>query len=599
MPEFLSPDVFTQEVKGSPNAVPPAATSAFAMAGYSPRGPEGKAYLSTNFAEFVRRFGGFSKKSYNCYNAAAYFNNGGNRLWFVRQLHSDATYASGNFDVAYNVLASGRGIWANDAEVTISGDPNFYDPATAEYSKFSLSTSIIDQISGLLETSEVYDHLVLDDVDDPNYIVEVLKTSEDISLSAVSGGIPAALKPVAFSGVSIGTGDGSQNTFTGSLSGQAPVAEGLLTISVSGVPVGKDDGLGNLVVIGGGSVSGTINYETGAISVYISPAPALSAAVECSGKKKPASSVTVTLAGGLDGSSVVASDVVATSLQVTKQGIYAFDDVEEQMSLGLPDYVGDVTTDLTLITYAENRKDILIILNTAAGLSPQSAVSYRRNTLKSQSSFAAIYYPWVKVADSLNNNRPKLVPNIGHIAGRMAFTDINENVGKAPAGSTRGQLQYIVGIERVLSKPERDTLYPAQINMIRSDASVGTAVWGNKTLQIVGDFTDVNIRRTFINLEKEQYQALLDIVFEDIGPATFTLVQTRLSLYLEDKFNLGVIGSGVPSKEQAFKVICDETNNTEASSLQKRIVIDEFIKPNIAAEFIHLRLQRVFDASQA
>ncbi len=160
-------------------------------------------------------------------------------------------------------------------------------------------------------------------------------------------------------------------------------------------------------------------------------------------------------------------------------------------------------------------------------------------------------------------------------------------------------MQYIVGIERVLSKPERDTLYPAQINMIRSDASVGTAVWGNKTLQIVGDFTDVNIRRTFINLEKEQYQALLDIVFEDIGPATFTLVQTRLSLYLEDKFNLGVIGSGVPSKEQAFKVICDETNNTEASSLQKRIVIDEFIKPNIAAEFIHLRLQRVFDASQA
>jgi len=573
MPEFLSPDVFTQEVKGSPNAVPPAATSAFAMSGYSPRGPEGKAYLSTSFAEFVRRFGGFSKKSFNCYNAAAYFNNGGNRLWFVRQLHSDATFASGNFDVAYNVLASGRGTWANDAEVTISGDPSFYDPATAEYSRFSLSTSIIDQISGLLETSELYDLLVLDDVDSPNYIVEVLKNSEDISLSAVSGGIPAALQPTPFANVLIGTGDGSQNTFASSLSGFAPIAEGLLTISVSGVPVATDDGLGGFVAISG-TVSGSIDYDTGAISVYISPAPLLSAAVECSGKKKPASSVTIVLSGGADGSAVVANDVVSSALQVTKQGIYAFDDVEEQMSLGLPDFVGDVATDLILIGYAENRKDVLVILNTAAGLTPQAAVSYRRNTLKSQSSYAALYYPWVKVADSLNNNRPKLIPNIGHIAGRIAYTDINENVGKAPAGTVRGQLQYIIGVERILSKPERDTLYPAQINMIRSDASVGTAIWGNKTLQIVGDYTDVNIRRTFINLEKEQYQALLDIVFEDVGPATFTLVQTRLSLYLEDKFILGVIGSGVPSKDQAFKVICDETNNTESTQIQKRIIIE-------------------------
>lgn len=597
MPEFLSPDVFVQEVKGTSAAVPPAATSALAMAGYSPRGPEGKAYLSSSFAEFVRRFGSFSKKSFNCYNAAAYFQNGGNRQWFVRQLHSDATAASGNFDVAYNVVASGRGVWANDMEVEISGDPNFYDPATAEYSRFSLSTKVMDSISGLLQSSEVYDLLVLDDAEDPNYIVEVLKTSEDIVLSAVSGGIPAALKPVPFSNVSIGTGDGSQNSFSTSLSGQAPIAEGLLTISVSGVPVGQDDGLGNLIAISG-SVSGTINYVTGVLSVYISPAPANTAAITAAGKKKPASSVVATLAGGNDGSLVTAADVTASSLKITKQGIYAFDDVEEQLSLALPDFVGDVTTDLILIGYAEGRKDVLTLLTPAAGLTPQAAVSYRRNTLKSQSSYAAMYYPWVKVADPLNNNRSKLIPNLGHIGGRIAYTDINENVGKAPAGVIRGQLQYIVGVERILSKTERDTLYTAQINMIRSDASVGTAIWGNKTLQIVGDFTDVNIRRTFINLEKEQYQALLDIVFENIGPATFSLIQTRLSLYLEDKFLRGIIGSGVLSKAQAFKVVCDETNNPEAVQLQKRIVIDEFIKPDIAAEFIHLKLQRVFDASQ-
>ena len=190
------------------------------------------------------------------------------------------------------------------------------------------------------------------------------------------------------------------------------------------------------------------------------------------------------------------------------------------------------------------------------------------------------------------------MPPVAHAAGRMAFTDITENVGKAPAGIVRGQLNYMIGVERVLSKSERDLLYPAQINMIRSDASVGTALWGNKTLQIVGDFTDINIRRTFINLEKEQYTALLAYNFENIGPSEFSIITVALSLYLEGKYLTGVIGSGVTDMNQAFKVVCNETNNTQATQMQKMIIIDEYIKPNLSADIIWLRLQRVFDASQ-
>jgi phage tail sheath protein FI len=180
----------------------------------------------------------------------------------------------------------------------------------------------------------------------------------------------------------------------------------------------------------------------------------------------------------------------------------------------------------------------------------------------------------------------------------MAYTDQNENVGKAPAGVIRGQLAFISGVERTLSKTEQGIVYQAQINPIRSDANVGTAIFGNKTLQVIGDFTEVNVRRLFIFLEKAQYVGLLDVLFENIGPVTFALIKTRLDSFLENLFLQGVIGSGVPSKDQAFKVVCDETNNPPSVQQQRRIVIDEFIKPNIAAEFIHLRLQRVFDASE-
>lgn len=601
MPQFLSPDVTETETQGQSASVPPAGTSAYAMAGYSLRGPEDKPLVCNNFADFVRQFGGFSKKSFNTYSAVAYFNNGGNQLWFSRKLHGDATAASGAFGTSFNVVASGRGVWANDGEIKLAGEPAFYDPSTASYSKFSLQIEIEDPTTGILSLEETYDYLVLDDVDDPNYILSIINNeSSDIVMSAVSGGIPAALKPVMFSNQSIGTGNGSIQTFTGSVSGNVPLAVNLVTVSVSGAIVANDDGLGNLISVGGGpAVSGTVNYATGAVAIFINPAPAASAAITVSGVTMPAASITVTLSGGNDGSAVTAADITNVALQATKQGLYAFDNVDVQMSLSLPDYPGDATTDKLLISYAENRKDTLVILSTGQGLTPQNAVNYRRATLGSQSSYACIYYPWVKVPDPLNSNYPKLMPPHGHVAGRMAYTDVNLNVGQAPAGIIKGQLSFISGVERILSKPDRDLLYPAQINMIRSDSSVGTALWGNKTLQIVGDYTDINIRRTFINLEKEQNVVLLSYIFENVGPATFAIIQTTLSLYLEGKYLLGIIGSGVATASQAFKVICDETNNTQATQLQKLIIVDEKIKPDLAAEYIWLRLQRVSDASQS
>jgi phage tail sheath protein FI len=600
MAEFLSPGVFIEEVQGKSGQIPVASTSTFAMAGYSPRGPEGKAYSHGSLKEFFDRFGGYSSKSYNAYAAAAFFGNGGSQLVFVRAMHSDATYASGSFVGTWDVRASGRGVWANDAAITISGNASFYDRASASYSRFDLKIELIDSATGLLATSESYEALILDDDQDPDYILKVLEeNSEDVVFVANVGGIPAALQPVAHNAMAVGTGDGSQTSFSASLAVAAPIGETTVKVKVNGTVVGIDDGNGNIVdVAGGPTVSGTINYTSGALSVVISPAPAAAAAITADALMAPDASVAITLAGGADGSAVDSADIVATSLAATNSGIYALNVFDIQMSLALPDFIGDVATDVSLLAYASSRADILCLLQPPKGSTAQSAVNYKRNSLASSSSYGAMYWPWIKMPDPLNKNRAKIVPAVGHIAGRFAYTDQAENVGKAPAGITRGQLSLVMGLERDVPKSDRDIVYPAQVNPIRSDAEVGTAIWGNKTLQVIGDFTDVNVRRTFIFLEKSQKAGLVDIVFENVGPVTFGLIKTRLDSFLENLFLQGVIGSGVPDKNQAYKVICDLTNNTSAVSQSKRIVIDEFVKPNLAAEFIHLRLQKVFDASQ-
>jgi len=192
----------------------------------------------------VNRFGGFSKKSLNTYASAAYFANGGNILIFVRELSSDATLAVGEFTDTWEVAASGRGDWANNGEVTIAGNANFFDRDTASYSRFDVEVSIIDETTGLLEVEETFESLELSDEDSPDYLTKVLSAgSEDVVFTAVSGGVPLELRPVTVTGEAVGTGTGSLEDFSLTLVA-APVAETTLDVRVDGVLVAEDDGEG-------------------------------------------------------------------------------------------------------------------------------------------------------------------------------------------------------------------------------------------------------------------------------------------------------------------------------------------------------------------
>ena len=57
------------------------------------------------------------------------------------------------------------------------------------------------------------------------------------------------------------------------------------------------------------------------------------------------------------------------------------------------------------------------------------------------SSYAAIYYPWVRVLDPRTNDT-RLVPPGGHVAGIYARTDIERGVHKAPANDDRARHRH-------------------------------------------------------------------------------------------------------------------------------------------------------------
>jgi hypothetical protein len=80
----------------------------------------------------------------------------------------------------------------------------------------------------------------------------------------------------------LGTGNGSTTTFTGTLP-NGPIAS--LSVEVqAGSVIGKDDGCGRII---GTGISGTINYETGEISITFSSAPANGTAIKVAYATRP------------------------------------------------------------------------------------------------------------------------------------------------------------------------------------------------------------------------------------------------------------------------------------------------------------------------
>jgi phage tail sheath protein FI len=85
--ELLSSKVVVVEASPQVRGIPSFATSVAGAVGITERGPIGGALLCTSFADYVRKFGGFTADSDLALAAAGFFEQGGTQLWVVRTAH--------------------------------------------------------------------------------------------------------------------------------------------------------------------------------------------------------------------------------------------------------------------------------------------------------------------------------------------------------------------------------------------------------------------------------------------------------------------------------------------------------------------------------
>jgi hypothetical protein len=191
---------------------------------------------------------------------------------------------------------------------------------------------------------------------------------------------------------------------------------------------------------------------------------------------------------------------------------------------------------------------------------------------------AAIYHPWVKLADG------SVVPPSGHVAGVVARTDRAAGPHKAPANE---QLDGVVDLEAPVTAEQQGELNPYGINCLRAFPGRGIRIWGARTLGGV-PWTHVSVRRVFLTAGRWIERALADAAFEPASPTLWARIRRDVGSYLDGLFRVGALVG--QTAEEAFYVKCDEETNPPERRDEGTTVAEIGLATDVPNEFIIVQL---------
>ena len=239
-----------------------------------------------------------------------------------------------------------------------------------------------------------------------------------------------------------------------------------------------------------------------------------------------------------------------------------------------------------MIGHCERLGDRVAILDAPPNATPQEVKEWRMNIAGYDSSYAALYYPWIQVDDPILN-RSIPIPPSGHVAGIWARSDNTRGVHKAPANEV---VLGATGLAYNCTKGEQDTLNPNGVNCIRAFPGRGIRVWGARTLSSNPSWRYINVRRLFNYVEKSIERGTQWVVFEPNDMMLWARVRRDASAFLTTVWSDGALFGASPA--QAFYVKCDSELNPPEQRDLGRLFIEIGMSPVKPAEFVIFRISQ-------
>jgi len=303
-------------------------------------------------------------------------------------------------------------------------------------------------------------------------------------------------------------------------------------------------------------------------------------------------SLDLVLSGGNDGerpgADVYEGDVDVVTM--AKTGLKQFEDIDEISIVAAPgssygyqrDFRDNASTIINLlIAHAEYMHYRIAVLDSG---DDQAIADVRAQRAKIDSSYAALYYPWITILDPVTRQEIQIPPS-GSVCGIYARNDITRAVYKAPANEV---VTLAIGFEKILNKAQQDILNPLGVNCFRFFEDRGYRLWGGRTASSDPEWKYVNLRRYFAYLEHSIDKGTQWAVFEPNGDALWANVRRTISDFLLNEFQNGALLGDKP--EKAYFVRCDRTTMTQNDLDNGRLVCLIGVAALRPAEYVIFRI---------
>ncbi|WP_219837885.1 phage tail sheath family protein [Paenibacillus sp. R14(2021)] len=573
MAEYLSPGVYVEEFDSGAQPLEGASTSTAGFIGLAQRGAvEGLPQLVTSIAEFQRVFGSYlSENAFGSYRFLAYavdqfFMNGGSRCFVMRVAPSDAKPAVNTTpeSAVLAITAKNPGAWGNQIRVGIVPS--------------SKAKTQIYEVLGTPGESKRYrvknnagfnpgDVVAFEDAAGKQFNRVVSSQDNLIELESPLAGGADVIDNQLLPAKVLTTSEFTLHIFYG---------DEIETFEKLSLNVSAANHVDKILARSG--IVTVQDLTQGTAGEAIAPFTVISGLAEAVGKYD------VIFGGGSDGSlaNLSAGDFMGEDRGPGKRtGIQAFIDNDVVSIMAVPG-VTDPNVQLSLVAHCENLGSRFAILDIPRDKTKVADVLTHRNIF--DSSYAAMYNPWLQVFDPLDK-RNIFIPPSGTVAGIYSRSDQTRGVQKAPANEV---LRGVVGLEVQYNKGEQDILNPAGVNLIRHFTGQGTRVWGARTCSSNGLWKYVNVRRLFIFLEESIKNGTNWVVFEPNNDQLWARVQRTIDAFLTRVWRDGALMGN--SSSEAFYINIGRETMTQDDIDNGRLVCVIGVAPVKPAEFVIFRI---------
>ncbi|MGW6412626.1 phage tail sheath subtilisin-like domain-containing protein [Streptomyces vinaceus] len=529
MANYLSPGVFVEESSGGSRPLEGAATAVAAFVGFADRGPLHEPTRITNWSQFSKTFGEFIEGTYLAHSVYGYFANGGGSCYVVRVGGSDPEEesASSLTTTAPTKVLGGYEVTALPSaagrDISVDVNRKAIGPKARSNAPGKAAKENSEAAAEETPETDLFTFTVkVDGAVSESFEVNLDKTSPQYVVTQVK---------VRSRFLSIKEATGS--------------AELALVLP-----------------------------EQSGLAIPTRPAPA-----------SQSNNAIANVAGQYIGSAG------------SRSGFSSLDAIDDITMVSAPDLMAAYqrneisreqvkAVQIAMISHCENMANRMAILDPLPDMSPSEVHSWRQHEAGFDTKYAALYYPWIEVADPATGKGFRMPPS-GHVAGLWARNDETRGVHRAPANEVvRGALDLAIQI----TKGEQEQLNPAGVNCIRSFPGRGIRVWGARTLSSDPAWRYLNVRRLFNYLEESIYLGSQWVVFEPNNEMLWATIRRNVGAFLNNEWRNGALFGSTP--DQAFYVKCDAETNPPEVVDGGQVICEIGVAPVKPAEFVVFRISQ-------